>query len=77
MEGAVVHPFPGTLIVVVTEANPGGFIISDIPNLQEFLGVGVGRGVSEGRSLNATHPMSAHVPMVPCLPWKFLSQSSL
>lgn len=37
LEGSVVHPFPGTLIVVVTETNPGALVISRIPRLQKFL----------------------------------------
>lgn len=38
MEGAIVHPFPGPLIVVVAEANPDTLIIFGIPRHQEFLG---------------------------------------
>ena len=37
----------------------------------------VGRGVSGGRSLNATHLMSARISTVPWLPQKFFSRSSL
>ena len=40
MDRTVIHPPPGPLIVVVAEADPGGFIISGIPKVQEFLGVG-------------------------------------
>jgi len=37
LQGRVVHPFPGTLVVVVTEADPGALVISRIPRLQKFL----------------------------------------
>ena len=45
LDRTVIHPPPGTLTVVVTEADPGGFIISGIPKVQEFLGVGGERGI--------------------------------
>lgn len=48
----VVHPLPGPFIVFVTEADPGAFIISDMPRFQEFLGVreewGIRRKIGEG-----------------------------
>lgn len=46
MEGAIVHPFPGPLIVLVAEANPDPLIFG-IPRLQEFLGAWEGVGHQE------------------------------
>lgn len=65
MEGAIIHPFPGPLMVLITEANPDMLIIFGIPRIQEFLGAWEGVGASRGRFMNATNPMSAHSPLPP------------
>lgn len=39
-EGGVIHPLPGTFMSVITEANPGAFILSDVPVFEEELNGG-------------------------------------
>ena len=40
LEGAAVHPLPGTFTSVIAEADPGELILSDVPVFEELLNGG-------------------------------------